>query len=95
MKAPTVLGMNLSELSIKDIKEEIIDLKKDLIAIQDYEDGLIGYAEFRRRTMFNPCQKEMIIDAIEKLREEKVKRVNGFYKYEKKSKKHSSIRTGN
>lgn len=74
MKTITVLGMNLSKLSLRDICEELADLKRDLAGIEDYEQGNITLGELTRETMFMPEAKNNIITAIAKLKVEKLKR---------------------
>jgi hypothetical protein len=76
MKTIKILGMNLAELSMRDICEEITDLKKDLAVIEDYEQGIISFGELTRETMFAPEAKNNIIVAINKLKQEKLKRNN-------------------
>jgi hypothetical protein len=65
-----VLGMNLDDLSLKDIREELTDIKRDLGAIEDYESGLISGSVLMHETMFKPSDKQKLIDAEKKLREE-------------------------
>lgn len=72
MKA--VLGMSLTDLSLRDICEEITDLKRDLAAIEDFEKGIITHSELVLATSFKPSQKQLIIDTIDSLRAEKQKR---------------------
>ena len=74
MKTIKVLGMNLAELSMRDICEELTDLKRDLAVIEDYEKGVISLGELARETMFMPEAKNNIITAISKLKAEKLKR---------------------
>lgn len=69
-----VLGMNLSELSLRDICQEITDVKKDISAIQSFEAGKIGFSEMSSITSFRPDQKAMLFDAFKKLSAEKSKR---------------------
>lgn len=69
-----VLGMNLAELSMRDICEEITDLKRDLSAIEDFEKGYLTYGELTRETSFQPNQKQSIIDGIAALKMEKQNR---------------------
>lgn len=71
MTTTKVLGMNLAELSLRDICEEITDCKRDLAVIEDYEKGMLTYGELTRETMFHPSDKQFLIDAILKLREAK------------------------
>lgn len=71
-----VLGMDLSELSLRDICEEISDLKRDLAVIDDYEKEYISLGELTREIMFMPEAKNNIIVAISKLKTEKTKRQN-------------------
>lgn len=74
MKSIRVLGMNLAELSMRDICEELTDLKRDLAVIEDYENGIITLGELTRETMFMPEAKNNIVVAITKLKAEKLKR---------------------
>ena len=76
METIKVLGMDLSELSLRDICEELSDLKRDLRVIDDYEKGHISLGELTRETMFMPKAKNNIIVAISKLKTEKTKRQN-------------------
>lgn len=69
-----VFGMHIPELSLKDICEELTDLKRDLSVIEDYEKGIITLSELMRETSFLPADKSSIIDAIDKLKEEKLNR---------------------
>ena len=73
-KSLSVLGMRLSDLTLKDILEELTDLKKDLRAIQEYERGEIRTSELTRRTTFWITEKPKIEEAIRVLTEEKIKR---------------------
>ena len=68
--------MDLSELSLRDICEEISDLKRDLAVIDDYEKEYISLGELTREIMFMPEAKNNIIVAISKLKTEKTKRQN-------------------
>lgn len=72
----SVLGMNISELSLRDICEEITDINRDLSVIEDYEKGFISYGEMTRETSFLPKDKQRLLDAIISLRAEKAKRNN-------------------
>lgn len=74
METQKVLGMNLSELSLRDICEEITDCKRDLAVIEDYEKGYLTYAELTRETMFHPSAKQSLADAIVKLKEVKLEK---------------------
>lgn len=69
-----VLGMNVSKLSLRDICEELTDLKRDLSAIEDFEKGHLTYSELMAETSFLPSQKQMIIDGIAQLKQEKINR---------------------
>jgi hypothetical protein len=71
MKTQKVLGMNLAELSLRDICEEITDCKRDVAVIEDYEKGFLTYGELTRETMFHPSAKQSLLDAILKLKEVK------------------------
>jgi len=73
-KSIKILGMNLKELSLKDICEELTDLKRDLSAIEDFEKGYLSYSELMTETSFSPSQKQIIIDGITKLKQEKINR---------------------
>jgi hypothetical protein len=73
-KSLSVLGMKLSDLSVKDICEELTDLKKDLRAIEEYERGEIRTSELTRRTTFWITEKPRIEEAIRVLTAEKIKR---------------------
>jgi hypothetical protein len=75
-KANSVLGMYLPELSTKDICEEITDLKHDLAVIEEFEKKDIPYSELVFATNFRPIDKPKIIEGIQKLTEEKLKRNN-------------------
>lgn len=66
--------MSLTELSLRDICEEITDLKRDLAAIEDFEKGAITHSELVLATSFKPSQKQLIIDTIDSFRAEKQKR---------------------
>lgn len=69
-----VLGMILTDLSLRDICEEIADLRRDLLCIEEYEVGNLSLGEMMRETSFMPAQKQSIIEAIAQLREEKKRR---------------------
>lgn len=71
----TILGMNLSELSMRDISEELTDLKRDLAVLEDYEKGNISYSEMANDTMMKPTDKTKIQSAMSALYEEKYKRM--------------------
>jgi hypothetical protein len=66
-----VLGMDVAELSIKDICEELTDLRHDLIAIDDFERGDILHSEFTARTMAKVSDKGNIMEAIRVLEMQK------------------------
>lgn len=72
----TVLGMNLDELSLRDICEEITDIKKDLRYICEYENGTITYAELVRECMVEPEEKTALVQGLKILQEEKERRNN-------------------
>lgn len=74
IQSTKVLGMNLEELSLKDICEELTDLKRDLSAIEDFDKGHLTYSELMAESSFLPSQKQMIIDGIAKLKKEKINR---------------------
>jgi hypothetical protein len=73
-KSLTVLGMKISELSTRDICEELMDLRRDLRAIEEYERGDIRVAELTRRTTFWITEKPKIEEAIRVLTAEKIRR---------------------
>lgn len=74
MKNTVALGMKLAELSMRDICEELTDLKRDLAVIEDYEKGIITLGECMIETSFLPEAKGSIVEAIQLLREEKQNR---------------------
>jgi hypothetical protein len=74
MVKQTVLGMRLSDLSLKDICEELTDIRKDLTAINDFNEGGINFGELSQRTNFLPSDKHRLEWAQSILQEEKIKR---------------------
>lgn len=69
-----VLGMNLDELSLHDITEELSDISRDIYAITDYEQSIIGYSELKKECSFEPADKLKLIEAKAKLQQEVTKR---------------------
>ncbi len=70
----TVLGLRIKDLSLRDISEEITDIKRDIAAINDFNKNRINLGELSQLTTFMPSDLPKLKYAIQVLAKEKVRR---------------------
>lgn len=73
MKLPqtptTVLGLKATDLSLQDICEEITDVKRDIAAIEQFNEGKMTAHELTRITMFKPVDLPSLKQGLQVLKE--------------------------
>jgi hypothetical protein len=72
------LGVNFNDLSLRELKEEISDISRDINAILDYNEGLINYRELKDTCTFEPSELQRLIDAKNNFLAEVKRRNDGF-----------------